>query len=416
MKTIFYTFTSVLLLLSFCIFGCRMGGRTQEEPLNFFDDTGTGPSAGGGGENQELTLSEFIKSLGNGWNLGNTLDAKTDGYNTDNLGLSTERSWGLPYTTRKMIDAVSQKGFKTIRIPVSWHNHIMQREGCRIDVKWLERVRQIVDWSLESGLNVIINIHHDNLSEDGLKKNAGFCVSPDFSENSAHKESSMAFIEAVWSQVSSTFRDYDERLVFELLNEPRAVGTAHEWNSSGAALLKMNALIMEYEQRALDVIRSSGGKNAVRYVMVPPYAASPDNMDGWSLPSDSATKKLIVSVHAYTPYEFAMGSSSVNEFSQSHRASIDYLFENLRRNFLQKGIPVVVGEVSATDKKNTAEREKWTQYYFGKARTLSVPLVLWDNMVTASTGGSIDSGECHGYFNRNDCSWFFPDMVDMMLY
>ena len=116
---------------------------------------------------ETASVPEYAKSAftswGNGWNLGNTLDAKSDG-DKANKGLSTETSWGMPKTTKAMIDAVAAKGFKTIRVPVSWHNHIVDA-NYTIDTKWLERVKEIVDWSLESGMNVIINIHHDNMTD-----------------------------------------------------------------------------------------------------------------------------------------------------------------------------------------------------------------------------------------------------------
>ena len=120
------------------------------------------------------TSSDYApnNNWGNGWNLGNTLDAKTDG-SKNNLGLSTETSWGMPKTTQAMINAIAEKGFKTIRVPVSWHNHITD-QNYTIDQKWLARVKEIVDWYIEAGMNVIINIHNDNMTESQMKNNYGF--------------------------------------------------------------------------------------------------------------------------------------------------------------------------------------------------------------------------------------------------
>ncbi|WP_294431839.1 glycoside hydrolase family 5 protein [uncultured Treponema sp.] len=353
--------------------------------------------------------TEVSDMFGQGWNLGNTLDAKSDG-DMANKGLSTEKSWGMPKTTEAMIKAVASEGFKTIRIPVSWHNHLTD-SNYTIDSAWMARVKQIVDWSLSCGLKVIINIHHDNLSEAQMSSTYGFCVPEN---NSDLKDKSLLYICAIWEQVSEAFKSYNENLVFELLNEPRAVGKTYEWNGSGSTIQKANKIIMEYEKAALDVIRSSGGNNASRYVMVPPYAASPSMTEGWSLPKDSASGKLIVSVHAYTPYEFCMSTASVNSFTDSHKGSIDWLFTSLKSDYLSKEIPVIIGEASASDKNNAAERKKWADYYYKKAKSLGIPVVLWDNMVTASTG-DINSGECHGWFNRNDLSWYFPEIMKVML-
>lgn len=353
---------------------------------------------------ETASVPEYAKSAftswGNGWNLGNTLDAKSDG-DKANKGLSTETSWGMPNTTKAMIDAVAAKGFKTIRVPVSWHNHIVDT-NYTIDTKWLERVKEIVDWSLESGMNVIINIHHDNMTEAQMSSNYGFCV-PE--KSTALKELSLAYIKTVWTQVAAYFKDYGNKLVFEVLNEPRAVGKSYEWYapSGDANITAANKIIVEYEKAALDIIRASGGNNATRYVMIPTYAANPDLTYGWKMPEG---ENLIVSVHAYTPYEFTMNNK--NSYDSSVEGDINWLFQNVK-NFK---LPVIIGEMSASDKNNTADRLNWFKYYSAKAKENNVPIILWDNMVVYPNG--TDKAERHGYFNRNKLSWWHEEMVDCM--
>lgn len=354
-----------------------------------------------------VTFSNYTptNSWGNGWNLGNTFDANSCG-DKDNKGLDVEVSWGMPKTTQDMINAVAAKGFKTIRIPVSWHNHITEESGHKIDPEWLARVKTVVDWSLAAGMKVIINIHHDNLTEAQMSTTYGFCV-PENSDSL--KAASQTYIVDIWTQVAESFKDYDSSLIFELLNEPRAVGTDYEWSTPSGKDSKVsaaNAIIKEYEEAALGVIRSSGGNNAARYVMVAPYAASPSMMNGWSLPSDSAGK-LILSVHAYTPYPFCMGDEDNNEtvFTSAHKSNIEnWLFGTLDREFVSKGIPVIIGETSASDKNNYAERVKWAKCFFGAAKSKGITCILWDNMVVYPNG--TDGRERHGYFNRKNLSWF----------
>lgn len=341
-------------------------------------------------------------SWGNGWNLGNTLDANSYG-DKENKGLSTETSWGMPTTTQEMIKAVAAAGFKTIRIPISWHNHITS-DAITIDLKWLDRVKTIVDWSLDAGMKVIINIHHDNLTEAQMATTYGFCVPEDSA--STLKTDSEKYIKEIWAGVAAYFILYDDRLIFELLNEPRAVGKSYEWNASTDEeknkVKAANAIIKAYEQEALNAIRGTGGNNATRYLMVPPYAASPSMMDGWSLPTDSASGKLIVSVHAYTPYDFCMGKDKT--FTDAHKSNIeDWLFATLKRDYVFYNIPVIIGETSATDKNNYAERLKWAKCFFGAAKANGISCLLWDNMVVYPKG---EEAERHGYFNRKDLSWY----------
>lgn len=338
---------------------------------------------------------------GNGWNLGNTLDAKTDD-TKKNLGLSTETSWGMPETTKAMIEAVAKKGFKTIRVPVSWHNH-MTDSNYTIDEAWLNRVKEIVDWSLESGMNVIINIHHDNMTEKQMSTTYGFCVPEN---NDALKEQSLAYIKAVWTQVAAYFKDYGNMLVFEVLNEPRAVGKSYEWYApeGDAYVTAANKIIMEYEKAALDTIRSAGGYNESRYVMIPMYAANPSLTYGWEMPEG---ENLIVSVHAYTPYDFTMNDD--NTFDEGEESNIKWLFQTIK-GF---GMPAIIGEMSASDKNNSADRLKWFKFYCAQAKAAEVPAILWDNMVVYPN--SNDKAERHGYFNRNKLSWWHENMVDCMV-
>ena len=359
-------------------------------------------STGGDAGSSNLSITGIATSpdytpsnnWGNGWNLGNTLDAKTDG-SKNNLGLSTETSWGMPKTTQAMINAIAEKGFKTIRVPVSWHNHITD-SNYTIDPKWLARVKEIVDWSVEAGMNVIINIHHDNLTEDQMKNNYGFCVPEN---NDSLKEQSLAYIKAIWTQVSDYFKDYDEKLIFEVLNEPRAVGKSYEWYApdGDSKVTAANKIIMEYEKAALDIIRTSGGNNATRYVMIPPYVASPSMMGGWSLPDGD---NLIISIHAYTPYEFTMNND--NKFTAAHKDNIEnWLFGTLKR----LGKPVIIGETSASDKNNYEERLKWAKCFYAQGKAANMSIILWDNMVVYPNGN--DKAERHGYFNRNKLTWWY---------
>ena len=359
-------------------------------------DTGSSSTSG-------LTSVEFAQKLATGWNLGNTFDA---GNKTGTMGLEAETSWGMPKTTKEMIQAIKDAGFTTIRIPVSWHTHVNSKYV--INEKWLNRVQEVVDWSLESGLYVIINIHHDNLTEGEMKGGtAGFCLSVD----PALQSKSIKYLTSVWEQVAAKFKNYDSRLVFEIVNEPRRIGESNEWNLNGEQESKLwNGIITNYEQQCLNTIRASGGNNADRYIMCPEYAASPHFLTYYSLPTDTAQDKLILSTHAYDPYEFCMHLGKNNKFDASVEGSITYLFNMLAEKYTSKGIGVVMGETSASDKKNTEDRVKWTKCYYSKADAAKVAVILWDNNVTVATGGDINSGECHGYFNRKKLSWYFPEI------
>ncbi|MCD1655075.1 glycoside hydrolase family 5 protein [Treponema zuelzerae] len=345
-----------------------------------------------------LSAREFVSGLGTGWNLGNTLDA----YGT--TGLASETSWGQPRTTQDMMKNLKASGIDLVRIPVSWHNHA--DEAFTIDPEWMARVKTVVDYALAEDLRVIINIHHDNEKEY-------------YFPDAEHAERSLAFVTRVWKQIALTFRNYDENLIFELLNEPRLVGYANEWgwSDSDSALTKAASIIGELEQSALDVVRASGSNNKNRYVMITPYVASP-----WAalssrfvVPEDSAEDKLILSVHAYTPYSFAMEDPGEKIFTDKHRSDIDTFMANLNDSFTAKrGIPVIIGEYGATNKNNLAARVEWFSYYVGKAASYGMPVVLWDNgNHQVPSSGSFS--ELYGFYNRVGGSWYSPEILEAIL-
>ena len=344
-----------------------------------------------------LTAKQVVAQMGAGWNLGNTLDATGS-------GLSAETSWGNPKTTKAMIDAVKAEGFNTVRIPVSWGRHTSGKDYT-IDTAWMNRVQEIVDYCIDDGMFVILNIHHDNDKAY-------------FYPNSTYRTQSINYIKSIWKQVSARFKNYDQHLVFEIMNEPRLVGDGnHEWwfpvNSPDSVVSDAIKVINELNQTAVDVIRASGGNNAQRCIMIPGYCASIDGCTtpNFKLPTDSAKDRLIVSVHAYTPYNFCLNGSGTAVFSDSLKSEVDYLFDTINNKFLTKGIPVVIGETSASNKNNASERLKWVDYFYGKAASYGVPCVLWDNNAYTNP----DKGEAHGHLDRNALKWYDKSFVDRIV-
>lgn len=344
------------------------------------------------------TATELVSFIGTGWCLGNTLDA-TGGGNS----LYSETSWGNPKTTKAMIDAVKAQGFNTVRVPVSWGNHTTG-DNFTIDSQWLARVKEVVDYCIDNDMYVILNIHHDTSTQY-------------YYPSSTYKTQSVKFVKSIWTQLAKYFKNYDQKLIFETLNEPRLVGTGDEWwfpvNNPNSAVRDSISIINTLNQTAVDAIRAAGGKNTDRCIMVPGYDASIDGCttSTFKLPNDSTPDRLIVSVHAYTPYNFALNANGTAEFKDDMKNEVDYLYSTIKSHFIDKGIPAIIGETSASNKNNTAERVKWAQYYMGKSAEYGVPCMLWDN--NAFNGS--DKGECHGHLNRSTLGWYDKAFVDAVI-
>lgn len=316
-------------------------------------------------ELRNMTGLEFAASMKIGWNLGNTFDAPAG-----------ETAWGNPVTTNELIQLVKKLGFDTIRIPVSWGKHVSAAPEYKIDETFLNRVDTVVNQALDAGLYVIINSHHDNEIYSPTPENA---------------ERGKAYLQAIWSQVGAHFADADEHLVFETMNEPRVAGSSYEWNINAnnpdcAAAMKV---VNELNQTCLNAIRATGGNNADRFVVVSVYAGSPTAALSsiFQLPEDSAEDRLLVSLHAYTPYRFALDqNSSDSTFDRQDENEIGSLMKSVGYRFIRKGIPVVFDEMGCLDKSNPDDRYAWSKCFVSAAGEYGIPCVWWDNGAIGSAG------------------------------
>lgn len=343
----------------------------------------------------------FTEAMGVGWNLGNTFDASDCTWLTNELDYET--GWGCPKTTRTVMQTLRETGFDTVRIPVSWHNHV-SGDDFTISEKWLDRVQTVVSWALEEGLYVILNTHHDVSKK--------YCYPTE-----ELYEQSERYITSVWSQLSARFADCGDHLIFESMNEPRMAGTANEWYlaETDPVCRKAADCINRLNQAFVNTVRASGGNNAERYLMVPAYDASPDCALSrlFLLPEDTADNRLIVSVHSYSPYNFALedgGSSIFSLESQIQKSAVATFMTNLYNRFIAKGIPVVIGEFGARDRNgNLQDRVNLAAWYTASARVRGIPCCWWDN------GAVSGSGEIFAIMKRLDGTWYYPGIAEAMI-
>ena len=334
------------------------------------------------------TSFQITEEMKIGWNLGNTLDA------LDGTGLESETSWGNPKTTEKMILDIKEMGFNTIRIPVSWGIHA-DSEG-NIDSEWLARVKEVVDYAYNNDMYVILNSHHDNSYYD-----IGACAA-----NEDAYSANIRKMSVLWTNIADAFKDYGERLLFETMNEPRTEGSEKEWLGGTA---EEREIVYALNEAIIKAIRATGGNNEYRHILVPDYAANSntDILKKMRLPDDD---RVIVSVHAYSPYSFAMDENGSAGFTDADKKELDKLLREFNRIFIKKGIPVVIGEFGATNKKNLDERCAWAEYYVKCAGQYGIPCIVWDNNIGRESGA-----ECFGLYDRNTGEWIFPELAGTMV-
>ncbi len=351
-------------------------------------------------DNEAMT---FLKNMGVGWNLGNTFEAVKDQWTATRDEMFLETYWQKDTITEPLFDLLKDAGFSTVRIPVSWHDHI-DADGV-ISERWLSRVQQVVDWAMSKGLYVILNAHHDVMT--GV-----------YYPSSEYYEASAAFTRGIWSQLAERFADYDEHLIFEPINEARQRDTDHEWSfdARNPDCLDAADCINRLNQLFVDTVRMSGGYNETRYLMIPGYATAPGPVlnDTFILPEDDADNRLIVTVHTYIPYDFAQNTrSTLRDFEVRDMGitqQIAQTMSSLYKKYIMNGIPVVVGEFGALNKNgNTQARVNYTAYATVAAAARNIPVIWWDN--NAVNG----NGENFGIIDRKNITFYFPEIVETMI-
>lgn len=321
--------------------------------------TACGANAFSGADGKEYANSmELVKDMGIGWNLGNTLDPVDCTWLKNESDYET--AWGNPKTTRELISFVKEQGFDTIRLPVTWKNHIGDAPDYKISEAWLARVDEVVDWCMEEDLFVIINMHH----EGSWLQNA----SKDY-------ESTMEQYRAVWTQLAEHYGDRSEKLIFESMNE---IGFDDLGTDKGCEL--MNRINAEFT----DIVRNSGKKNAARYLLLASYWTDIDRSCGRIvLPDDD---RVILSVHYYSPSDFAIAEKGTEwgyRETWGTDADKEYMngqFEKLKESFLDRGIPVIIGEFGCTVKdKEAKSRLDYLSSVVKYSKEYGICPVLWDS-------------------------------------
>lgn len=360
----------------FLIAGCSRDNLKQTETIS----EQTNP------QEEELSAMDIVKNMKFGISIGNTLDSTRTDIIRVEPAFKFETAWGNPKISQELIDSILEAGFNVVRIPVSWTNHLGPAPDYTIVESWLDRVQEVVDYAYTKGAYVIVNLHHEDWNYP-------------YYDN---KDAACEKMTAVWTQIAERFKDYDEHLVFEGQNEPRKVGTPLEWNGGDTEGWEV---VNATNKAFVDAVRSTGGNNANRLLMIPGYGAnSTVGIRHIEVPDDNM---VAVSVHAYVPYDFALNTKGRSDW-RNDTSDIDRLMKDLKELFLDKGVPVILGEFGAMGKDNLDERVAWLEYYITEATKIGVPCIWWDNGLFSG------EGETFGLFDRHTAECMYPELVEAM--
>ena len=294
----------------------------------------------------EENAVDAVRNMGIGTNFGNCMDAVAMWMNMQsNTVTEFEKAWGQVPTTKAMVDFLKKNGFNSVRVPVTWFQHM--KEDGTVDEAWMNRVQEIVDYVIDNGMYCILNVHHDTGADSD---DVTHWIKADETNYSKNKEK----FESLWTQIATRFKNYDQHLLFEGYNE--MLDASNTWNApkSTNSYKGLNA----YAQSFVNAVRATGGNNETRNLIVNTYASAcgDDVMGNLTLPTDQTEGHLAVEVHTYAPWDWF---AQKGKWDASCSQEIKDMFTRLNKHFISKGIPCIIGEYGtdgskAVSKKSTA--------------------------------------------------------------
>jgi endoglucanase len=322
------------------------------------------------------TAPQVADKIQLGWNLGNTLEAQCG-----------ETAWGNPPANARLFAALKASGFNAIRLPAAWDCHADPR-SMTIDAKWMRRVKEVVDYAIANDQYVLLNIHWDG----GWLENH-----PDFAHQKAANEKQHAY----WTQIATAFRDYDEHLLFAGTNEVHA--------NYGTPSRENNDVQQSYNQTFVDAVRATGGNNATRTLVIQSYNTHIQHgLDFLTLPKDTVANRLMLEVHHYDPYDFTLKENDYCQTwgkpyaaapacSWAQEAYHDQLFAKVKKQWIDAGVPVLMGEysVGVRPKINLESRLYYLAYVNAVAAKNGIKTFYWDIGVPPTRPGG------NALFDRN---------------
>lgn len=353
-----------------------------------------------------------------GWNLGNSLESSGADWDAINQKWKNdwianydlwETGWGNPATTQAMIDRLRANGINAVRIPVRWGAHCIDQKTMKVSSAWMKRVKEVVDYCYYRGMYIILNAHHELWLENR----------PYYK----YQDDILAREKALWINIANEFADYDGHLAFAGTNEVQ-----DNWK----APTEENAAVQNsYNQTFVDAVRSTGGRNYYRNLIVQTYACSPYyGLQYFTIPQDVVENRLSVEFHYYDPYDYCSGDAKSyyywgKEYAYTGAISpsgnentITNLFTQIKELWYDKGLGVIVGEYGISDHYKETEKTQIhanMQYYLKTLvtaiRQFGYAGFAWDNNVFGN------GTEKFGIFNRNnnmsiDAPYFFNGIIE----
>ncbi len=348
----------------------------------------------------ELTALELTKLMGNGINLGNTMEA----YGHTSIGIKSdptvyEQLWGQPVTTQEMIQGMKDAGFDSLRVPVAWTNMMDFENGdYTINEAYLARVGEIIDYAHNADMYVVVNDHWDG----GWWGMFG-------SAKQETRDKAMEMYKSMWTQIATYYADHGDYLIFESANEELGNrlndhDAAYNADSGNLTLDECYEITNQINQTFVDVIRSCGGNNDDRFLLIAGFDTNITNTcdDRYKMPTDTAPNKLILSVHYYDPSGYCIGEAVPEWGTKVQYEEMNASLAKLTK-FTDAGYGVIIGEYGVLLASGNQLKSDTYEYYvnfLSNCDYYNICPMLWD---------------CNNLYNRYTCSMIDEQVAQLYL-
>lgn len=340
---------------------------------------------------------DAVKNMGLGICFGNCMDAVCANWTMETNSVTDfEKVWGQEPTTKPMVDFLKKEGFNSVRIPVTWWQHI-KTDGT-VDEAWMNRVQEIVDYVIDNGMYCILNVHHDTGADpdDGSYKHW-------IKADEANYQSNKAKFEELWTQIAKRFKDYNQHLLFEGYNE--MLDANNTWNApkNTNSYKGLNG----YAQSFVNAVRATGGNNETRNLIVNTYAAAygDEVLNNLTIPTDKVDGHIAIEVHTYAPWDwFAKG-----KWDASCSNEIKNMFTSLSNKFINKGFPCIIGEYGTHGSKSVSKNSSASEIQAAADQAADIVKQAKANGSATFYWMSIFEGT-----DRNVPQWTLPTVAEAM--
>lgn len=344
----------------------------------------------------EESAAQAVKNMGIGTNFGNCTDVVAMWMNMNSNSVTDfEKAWGQEPTTKPMVDFLKKNGFNSVRIPVTWFQHM--KEDGTVDEAWMNRIQEIVDYVIDNGMYCILNVHHDTGADD---KDVKHWIKADEANYKENKEK----FEYLWIQIATRFKNYDQHLVFEGYNE--MLDADNTWNApkNASSYVGLNG----YAQSFVNAVRATGGNNETRNLIINTYAAAngDDVLNNLVIPTDKVDGHIAVEVHTYDPWDWF---AQKGKWDASCSNDIKNMFTRLNKKFISKGIPCIIGEYGTHGSKSVSKNSSASEIQAAadqaadivkQAKTYGVATFYWMSIFSEK--------------DRTVPQWTLPTVVEAM--